>query len=110
MARLLVQSLTTGRFLCPSLDDGQPEWVVSLREAGGGVVADVDAAYQLVQDWCEPDDCPSLVDLDRLGTFNDYMPANDGGLGLRVAGAGAAGVRSIPDGNHGDNDFSGASE
>ena len=34
LARLLVQSATTGRFLCPSLEDGQPVWVVSLREAG----------------------------------------------------------------------------
>jgi hypothetical protein len=72
MARLLVQSATTGRFLCPSLEDGQPVWVVSLREAGGGVVADVEAAHQLVQDHCEVDDTPILIDLDRLGTFHDY--------------------------------------
>jgi hypothetical protein len=72
MARLLIQSAATGRFLCPSLEDGQPGWVASLREAGGGVVADVEAAHQLVQEWCEVDDMPILIDLDRLGTFNDY--------------------------------------
>ena len=76
MARLLIQSLSTGRFLCPSMEDGQPVWVVDLREAGGGVVADVESAHQLVQEWCEPDDSPCLVDLDRLGTPNDYMPAS----------------------------------
>lgn len=70
--RLLVQSLATGRFLCPSLSDGQPEWVASLREAGGGVVQDVEAAQQLVQDNCDVEDKPILIDLDRLGTANDY--------------------------------------
>ncbi|MBV5292546.1 MAG: hypothetical protein JZU58_09345 [Curvibacter lanceolatus] len=70
--RLLVQSLATGRFLAPSLDDGQPEWVASLREAGGGVVGDMDAAFQLVEDHCDPEDRPQVIDLDRLGTANDY--------------------------------------
>jgi hypothetical protein len=70
--RLLIQSKTTGRFLCPSLSDGQPEWVASLREAGGGVVSDIEAAHQLVNDCCDFDDEPVLIDLDRLGTVNDY--------------------------------------
>lgn len=72
MARLLIQSKVTGRFLCPSLQDGQPEWVSSLREAGGGVVGDIEAAHQLVDDCCDCDDQPMLIDLDRLGTINDY--------------------------------------
>ena len=72
--RLLIQSQSTGRFLAPSLVDGQPGWVASLKEAGGGVVRDVESAHQLVQDWCEPEDLPQLVDLDRLGTEADYMP------------------------------------
>lgn len=72
--RLLIQSQSTGRFLAPSLEDGQPGWVHSLKEAGGGVVFDIESAHQLVQDWCEPDDAPQLVDLDRLGTESDYLP------------------------------------
>ena len=70
--RLLIQSSTSGKFLCPSLDDGQPIWVGSLKEAGGGVVADVESAVQLVEDHCDFDDKPVLVDLDRLGTALDY--------------------------------------
>lgn len=70
--RLLVQSLATGRFLCPSADDGQPQWVASLREAGGGVVNEMYAAHQLLQDNCDAEDQPVVIDLDRLGTANDY--------------------------------------
>lgn len=47
-------------------------WVSSLREAGGGVVSDVETAVQLVEDNCEFEDQPILIDLDRLGTANDY--------------------------------------
>lgn len=72
MPRYLIQSLTTGRFLCPSPDGGEPVWVVSLREAGGGVVSDLESVHQLVLDNCDSDDNPILVDLDRLGTENDY--------------------------------------
>lgn len=71
--RLLVQSIATGRFLAPSMGDGQPEWVASLREAGGGVVFDIEAAHQLVNDHCEPEDQPIVIDLDRLGTAADYV-------------------------------------
>lgn len=86
--RLLIQSLATGRFLCPSIEDGQPVWVASLREAGGGVVRDVESAHQLVQDNCEFDDQPVMVDLDRLGTINDYPPQED--LSHAKPGRGAA--------------------
>jgi hypothetical protein len=72
MPRLLIQSKTTGRFLCPSESDGQPGWVSSLKEAGGGVLADMESAFQLVQDHCDFDDQPQVIDLDRLGTLNDY--------------------------------------
>ena len=72
--RLLIQSQSTGRFLAPSLTDGQPEWVSSLKEAGGGVLSDLESAHQLMQDWCDFEDLPQLIDLDRLGTANDYMP------------------------------------
>lgn len=73
--RLLIQSKATGAFLCPSLTGGEPVWVSSLREAGGGVVANLEEAQQLVLDCCEFEDVPVLVDLDRLGTVNDYPPA-----------------------------------
>lgn len=70
--RLIVQSLHTGKFLCPNLVDGSPEWVASLREAGGGVSADPEMLAQLVIDHCDADDMPVFIDLDRLGTANDY--------------------------------------
>lgn len=72
MARFLIQSKATGRFLCPDLDGGEPVWVSSLREAGGGVITDIEAVHQLVEDNCDSDDQPMLIDLDRLGTENDY--------------------------------------
>lgn len=70
--RLIVQSLATGRFLVPSLEDGQPVWVASLREAGGGVMDDLEEAHHLIGEYCDFDDKPTVIDLDRLGTFNDY--------------------------------------
>lgn len=76
MARLIVQSMATGRFLCPSESGNEPVWVPCLRAAGGGVVADLESARQLVLDHCDGDDMPILIDLDRLGTANDYV---DGG-------------------------------
>lgn len=72
MPRFLIQSKASGRFLCPALDGGEPVWVVSLREAGGGVITDIEAVHQLVEDNCEFEDEPILIDLDRLGTENDY--------------------------------------
>lgn len=70
--RLLVQSATTGRFLAAAPDGGSPEWVVSLKEAGGGVVFDMETAVELIAEYAELDDRPQVVDLDRLGTINDY--------------------------------------
>jgi len=70
--RLLIQSKATGKFLCPDLDGGEPVWVAGLREAGGGVCFDLEAVHQLVADHCDTDDMPVLVDIDRLGTANDY--------------------------------------
>lgn len=45
----------------------------SLREAGGGVVVDLDTVNQLVEDNCDFEDMPQLIDLDRLGTVRDYV-------------------------------------
>lgn len=64
MARFIIQSLASGKFLAPSPDDGQPEWVSSLRDGLAGVVEDTERAWQLVSDWCEPEDLPQLVNLD----------------------------------------------
>lgn len=71
--RLLIQSMDTGRFLAPSADGGEPVWVSSLREAGGGVLADAEAIAQLLQDHCDFEDQAIVIDLDRLGTANDYL-------------------------------------
>lgn len=71
MPRLIIQSKATGRFLAPSLSDGQPTWFTSLREAGGGVVSDIADAMQLMED-LDFDDMPQVVDLEILGTSNDY--------------------------------------
>ncbi len=75
MARLVVQSLDTGRFLCPSMLDGSPEWVRSLREAGGGVLTDEQQARAVAIEYAEAGEQVQLVDLDRLGTANDYVGA-----------------------------------
>lgn len=71
MARLLIQSRATGRFLAPD-DENTPVWVVGLRQAGGGVTDDEERIAQLMLDWTEPEDLAQVVDLDRLGTPNDY--------------------------------------
>jgi hypothetical protein len=76
MARLLIQSKATGRFLAPSPEDGQPQWVLSLREVGAGVLQDMDQVAQLVEDHCDHDDFPQVIDLDRVGTVNDYVGGN----------------------------------
>lgn len=70
--RLLIQSAVTGRFLAPSPDGGSPEWVVSLKEAGGGVVFDMETAVDLIAEHADLEDRPQVVDLDRLGTALDY--------------------------------------
>jgi len=70
--RLLVQSVSTGRFLAAAPDGGSPEWVRSLKEAGGGVVGDWETAMQLLEDNADLDHDPVIIDLDRLGTAQDY--------------------------------------
>jgi hypothetical protein len=70
--RYIIQSQITGRFLAPSITGGEPVWVRSLREAGGGVLTDIEQIAQLVIDNTDPDDRAVIIDLDRLGTANDY--------------------------------------
>ena len=72
MPRFVIQSAATGRFLAADPDGGELMRVSLLQQAGGGVTDDMERIAQLVGDYCEPDDFPQVVDLDRLGTANDY--------------------------------------
>ena len=72
MARYVIQSATSGRFLTADPFGGEPVWVSLLQQAGGGVTDDMERIAQLVADCCDPEDFPQVVDLDRLGTINDY--------------------------------------
>ncbi len=72
MPRYVIQSATTGRFLTADPEGGEPLWVSLLQQAGGGVTDDHERIAQLMADYCEPEDFPQVVDLDRLGTANDY--------------------------------------
>ena len=72
MARYVIQSASTGRFLTADPEGGEPLWVSLLQQAGGGVTDDMERIAQLVGDYCEPEDFAKVVDLDRLGTANDY--------------------------------------
>lgn len=72
MPRYLVQSESTGYFLAPSIIDGTPEWVRCLREAGGGVVFDIESAQAMAVEYAERGESVVVVDIDRLGTINDY--------------------------------------
>lgn len=64
MPRYVIQSGTTGQFLAPSFEDGQPEWVMLLREAG--VVDELESCAQLIEDHTEPFHRPQVVDLDCI--------------------------------------------
>lgn len=72
MPRFVIQSTTTGRFLAPDPEGGEPMWFELLRQAGGGVCDDMERVVQLVADCCDPEDMPQVIDLDRLGTDRDY--------------------------------------
>lgn len=62
--RCVIQSGTTGQFLAPSFEDGQPEWVMLLAEAG--VIDDLESCAQLIEDHAEPFHRPQVIDLDDL--------------------------------------------
>ncbi|MBO9679255.1 MAG: hypothetical protein J7556_13525 [Acidovorax sp.] len=62
--RCVIQSGTTGQFLAPSFEDGQPEWVMLLSEAG--VLPDLETCAQLIEDHTEPFHRPQVIDLDDL--------------------------------------------
>lgn len=64
MSRYVIQSQTTGCFLAPSFEDGQPEWVTRLSEAG--VLDDIEHIKQIVEDHTEPFHKPEVIDLGAL--------------------------------------------
>lgn len=67
MARQIIQSLESGKFLAPHPEDGQPTWVRALADAGGGICTDdPERIHQLITDWTDFDDLPTVVDLDFL--------------------------------------------
>lgn len=62
--RYVIQSATTGAFLAPSFEDGQPCWVMLLREACP--VEDLESCAQLIEDHAEPFHRAYVVDLTQL--------------------------------------------
>lgn len=64
MARYVIQSGTTGQFLAPSFEDGQPEWVMLLADAS--IAGDLESCAQLIEDHTEAFHRPQVVDLDDL--------------------------------------------
>lgn len=60
----VIQSATTGAFLTPDYDDGQPVWVMLLSEACP--VDDLETCFQLIEDHTEPFHRAFVVDLNRL--------------------------------------------
>lgn len=63
MPRYVIQSEFNGCFLAAS-DDGVPEWVIPLREAG--VLDDIEHVHQLIEENSEPYLKPRVIDLDEL--------------------------------------------
>ncbi|WP_312302213.1 hypothetical protein [Diaphorobacter nitroreducens] len=62
--RYVIQSATTGAFLAPNPEDGQPEWVMLLRDACP--VEDLESCAQLIEDHAEPFHRAYVVDLTQL--------------------------------------------
>ncbi|MBS1771200.1 MAG: hypothetical protein JSS77_16235 [Acidobacteria bacterium] len=60
----VIQSATTGAFLSPNPEDGQPEWVMLLRDAVA--VDDLETCAQLIEDHTEPFHRAQVVDLTQL--------------------------------------------
>lgn len=64
MPRYVIQSRTTGSFMAPNAEDGQPEWVMLLSDAA--TLDDVETCVQLIEDHSEPFHRPQVIDLDDL--------------------------------------------
>jgi hypothetical protein len=64
MSRYVVQSSFTGAFLAPGLDDGQPGWVMLLRDACS--VPDVETAVEMIADHVDAFHNAQIVDLEEI--------------------------------------------
>ena len=64
MSRYVIQSAYTGCFLAPSHGDGQPEWVMFLRDAC--VVHDLESCAQIIEDHADAFHRAVVVDLNEL--------------------------------------------
>jgi len=60
----LIQSAFTGAFLAPSAEDGQPEWVMLLRDAVP--LDDLETCAQIIEDHVDGYHKCTVVDLSQL--------------------------------------------
>ena len=60
----VIQSAFTGAFLAPDPDDGQPTWVMLLKDAH--TVADIETAVDMIADHVDPFHRAQIVDLSEL--------------------------------------------
>lgn len=64
MGRYVIQSAFTGAFLAPHPDDGQPVWVMLLRDACS--VSDVETAAEMISDHVDQFHKAQIVDLENI--------------------------------------------
>ncbi|KGG88635.1 hypothetical protein [Comamonas thiooxydans] len=64
MSRYVIQSAFTGAFLSPDPDDGQPRWVLLLRDAC--TVDDMETAVEMIADHVDEFHKAQVIDLDEL--------------------------------------------
>ena len=64
MARYVIQAAYTGAFLSPDPDDGQPRWVLLLRDAC--TVDDMETAVEMIADHVDECHKAQVIDLDEL--------------------------------------------
>ena len=62
--RNVIQSRMTGCFLAPSVEDGQPEWVMLLSEAS--IVEDLETCAQIIEDHIDSFHRCQVIVLDDL--------------------------------------------
>lgn len=60
----VIQSAYTGAFLAPDPEDGQPRWVMLLRDAHA--VPDYETAVEMIEDHIDPFHKAQIVDLSEL--------------------------------------------